>query len=221
VSDLSQIFLRPTGQGWLALAGGIPILGEPFPALAEHLLQHIDVSLPPVCVPGREASGSELKDIERLLLDLATLLSITPVPITIPEIPDLLQALPGLVVLAGGRSECWAADLQQPQLAAPLLDTLQAGGVILACGGACTAMGSQMLSSGVEAGCGWLPGGILVTPGSAETSEQEVKRALTGRDRAYLLELAGQSVFALGPAGEVEIWSEPNPKLLLSRGWTV
>ena len=213
-----EVFRRIRGEGWLVLAGGPPLLGRPYPHLAEHLLEHTDLSQPCRIL----VSGASTREQDQFLEDVDVLLD-SHVQVgtveTIAPAPDLGS---GLLALLGGDSESWLTALESKGLDGSLLETLTEGGVVLAAPEASACFGSWVFPSAsgeATSGLGWLPGAAVI-PGPVDPVDDErVRRLLNDRDKVYALGLATAAILALGPEGQVEVWGEASPRLTLGKGW--
>jgi hypothetical protein len=194
-------------------------LGTAFPALGDRLLEAVDFSLP---LLGIIPPGDALKELQALLTDLGILFeSQTSVTFTDTSPTEAVEPA-GLVILAGGDSLHWLEALDRTALEESLLRQLGGGGMVLALGAPAAALGSWMLpGEGEETviGLGWMPGGIVL-PGVGDPSTlPQVRELLASKARSYALGLLPDSALAVGPEGEVEVWSSLAPTLMLGKGW--
>ena len=213
-----EVFRRIRGEGWLVLAGGAPLLGRPYPHLAERLLEHTDLSQPCRIL----VSGAATRDQDQFLEDVDVLLN-SHVQVgaleTIAPAPDLGS---GLLALLGGDSGSWLAALGRKKLDESLLDTLTDGGVVLAAPQASACFGSWVFSSDsgeAAPGLGWLPGAAVIPGQEDPVDDERVRRLLNDRSKVYALGLPTSAILALGPEGQVEVWGEAPPRVALGKGW--
>jgi hypothetical protein len=96
------------------------------------------------------------------------------------------------------------------------------GAVILPTGSAAASLGTWYLSAtnAVEAGVGWVAGAIILTE-VAEPSEHDTVRSwLEEEPKGYALALAEHTLVALGPDGDIEVWGDAEPVIVLGPGWS-
>jgi hypothetical protein len=200
------------------MADALPEIGGAHRDLGERLLEHFDLSRPPACiaVPGADTTPvEEMAEILEGWLDVA-------VPLLAPrEMTAEDWRAAGLVILAGGPAESWVEALTPSTATSSTLDAIGEGSLVYAVGGAAEALGSWMFPVGgaPREALGWLPGGVIL-PGRADPAEVDgLTKLLAREDHSYALGLAEGAVLALGPQGEVEVWSESRPTIALGRGW--
>lgn len=132
------------------------------------------------------------------------------------------QGAIGGLVLHGGSPQDWVRSAPQLEWTeststSPFID------LVLLIGASCAAAGEWMLSApstdAVVSGLGWLPNGI-VTPGLVHPADlSPVRDLLVEAPRSYAIGLPPGGILAFGPSGELEIWSEIKPSILLGKGW--
>lgn len=205
--------------GWLVLASQVPRLGGETPELAQRLVERMDLSRPPVCLSMQEKPAEGL---DLLLEEFETLLGVRPAILSAELEPPAELALVGLILLTGGRTSAWVEALDNTLLGEVILQALQQGGVVFAMGPAAGAMGSWSLPQGAGEllpGLSWVAGAVVL-PGEGDPAERDpVRELLRENPRAYALGLAEHTLLALGPAGEIEVWGEAQPKIILGQGW--
>jgi hypothetical protein len=200
------------------MADALPEIGGTHRDLGERLLEHFDLARPPACIA---LPGAELSRIEQMAESLEAWLDVA-VPLLEPHAmttEDWRAA--GLVILAGGRAQAWMEALMPPSQASSVLEATAEGSLVYAVGGAAEALGSWRipLDGPPREALGWLPGGVIL-PGSADPAEVDGLTELLAREgHSYALGLAGGAILALGPQGQVEVWSESRPTIVLGRGW--
>lgn len=219
MTDADRVFRRDTQAGWLILSAEIPSLGDEYPQLAEHIVQRMNLSRPAASLLLGEYPpagwGDLLEGIEALFGHPVTNLSLAQ------PVPDELSNA-GLLVLGGGDRWSWLAELHGTRLEELVLRALHEGALILATGEMASVVGSWTLTPGQgreSPGLNWLPGAVVLPDERDPASLGSIQELLTRHDRAYALGLHSQSVVALGPGGEIEVWGERQPTLLLGRGW--
>jgi hypothetical protein len=213
------VFRRVGGEGWIVLAEDLPTFGGLQRNLADRLLERVDLSRPPVCLLAPEGDPDRM---ESFLDDLEAMLGTAAAVIELSEASQLDWGETGLLVLAGGPAEAWVQTLATPPQEPSDLSCQGPEGLLLAAGPSAAALGSWILDPNtglLGPGLGWLPGAILV-PGQDEPSEPEAVRSmLASQSLSYAVAMPPHAVLALGPAGQVEVWSESRPGLALGKGW--
>jgi hypothetical protein len=206
------------------LSGEVPKLGGSTPKLAEHLLEHIDLSWPPLFLLLEQ---ERLEAADRFIEDIETLLGVEARVLRVEEeepsgYASLSQAA-RLLILAGGDPQGWreALDPGYPGLDGGSL--MSKGRVLFVIGAAAAALGSWMFvesSNTIESGLGWVEGAILM-PGVMDPADLElVRRQLQAAPWAYAVGLPASVLLALGPERRIEVWSEHSPVIALGSGWS-
>jgi hypothetical protein len=134
--------------------------------------------------------------------------------------PDLASY--ELAILLGDDLDAWLDIFGETEAEDALLEALGTGMHVLAAGAAAEAIGSWAWSPrGDEfvGALGWLPGAILVAGEAATGDWGGALSVLARRRRAYALAIPPGDVVGLGPHGEVRLWGDPAPRLLLGPGW--
>lgn len=206
--------------GWVVLANQVPRLGGATPELAANLVERIDLSRPPVILTYSEPAPAGLAE---LIDDLSGLLGVKPVLLPAAAEPPAELAEQSMIVLAGGQPEDWVGLLSESPLGDLLLEALLQGAVILASGAAAASLGSWYLpdsANNPDFGVGWVAGAIIL-PGEEEPSENEIVRTLLEEEtKGYALALAGHTLVALGPDGDIQVWGQAEPVIMLGPGWS-
>lgn len=220
MTSAEEVLQHSSQSGWLVLASQIPRLGGETPELAERLLERMDLSRPPVCLTAEE---SPPQGLDLLLEEFETLLGVRPAVLPASLEPPTELAFVGLILLTGGTTSYWVEALENTLLGEVILQALQQGGVIFAVGPAAGAVGSWALPDSARepiSGLNWVAGAVVL-PGEAAPGEQEHVRAiLRDNPKAYALGLADHTLVALGPGGEIEVWGESQPTIILGQGWS-
>ncbi len=180
----------------------------------------MDLSRPSVCLAAEDVLTPEL---EGFLEDLETLFDVPVGLWRLEEEAPVELAGAGLVILVGGALEDWTNGLESTQLGELVLQALNQGGVILAVGLAAAAMGTWAFSTEngeLVSGLAWLPGALILTETLVDEEMELVKALLERQPKAYALGLGASSMIAFGPAGEVEVWGDEQPRLILGAGWS-
>jgi hypothetical protein len=206
--------------GWLVLAGEVPAAQVETSGISERLLERADLSLASVWIdlePGLHPGVEQIIDeMEPLLL--------APIERLGPE--DSLQDVDievGLILMSGRDLALWPPVLGSGGTGRWVGDRLDAGSVVFAGAAAAAALGELVFRDGVgdcgSPGAGWLPGAVLLPSASDPADHPGVKEYLLGTDRSYALGLQPGSAVAIGPQGQVEVWSGEPPRIVLGRGW--
>lgn len=216
-----QVFARSRPwQGWLILAGGLPAFHLEAPSVADRLLQKAATS---PCAVWIDAEVTLNAGVERMIDEIEPFLS-SPIERLGPEekAPDVdLEA--GLILMVGNDLNRWLQSIGSTPTGLWALRRLDEGSAVFACGAAAAVLGERAFSPvaddrGCE-GVGWLPGAVVL-PGTPDPAHQpQVKRYLSETDRSYALGLLDETVMAIGPQGQIEVWSGAPPKVVLGRGW--
>ena len=222
MTTLSNVLRRPGTMGWLILAGG-----DPVPELESTFVQR----LLELVAPGRTALSLVVdagQDAGQEFFEWFSDLAGQPVSVldAIPANAGVIQQAwleAGLVHLHGGSRVAWRELFADNLFRGYPEEILAPGSVLLASGASAGALGTWMLGEDggeISAGVDWLAGG-LVLPGEPSPSHiPAVVDLLDGVTPAYALGLPEGSTLALGPDGEVGVWSDPPPSILLGRGWS-
>jgi len=110
-SDSRGLFEDFKPQGWVMLTGAIPSIGGAFPDLADHLLEKIDPSRPPLGLMG---GGGRSQKMAALMEDLAVLIEVEGVVMALGEETEQIDRVPsdGKPLDCGGNTGCcfWLMD---------------------------------------------------------------------------------------------------------------
>jgi len=218
-SDSRGLFEDFKPQGWVMLTGAIPSIGGAFPDLADHLLEKIDPSRPPLGLMG---GGGRSQKMAALMEDLAVLIEVEGVVMALGEETEQHIENAGMIVLAGGKTQEWLQAFEHSDLEQRLIEFLQMGNLLIAAGTPAAVFGSWTLpedGAPLKKGLEWLPGAIVL-PGTGEPAEiPEVSELLASSGRLFALGLPPETALAVGPGGEAGVWSLASPKLVLGKGW--
>ncbi|NIM93932.1 MAG: hypothetical protein GTO18_09510 [Anaerolineales bacterium] len=217
MSQLSELFKRPEGDGWLVLADKLPALQGEFANLADKLITHCDLSYLPICI-----SAEEKPSLTDLVHDLQSLLDLELQWITLDEAASIDAFDPGLVILTGGKSTTWVDGLITSDIGRGLLQSLQDGALVFVSDSAAAALGTWVVDQPEDEpfqGLGWLQGAIISHRLEDPAESPIILDLLSRSEPLFALGLAGGRIFALGPGEEVELWGIGSPTLVLGRGW--
>lgn len=221
MTQTPQMFNHTFNSAWLVLATHESIQPPFIFDLCVQLGGLIDEGSPLVLVEGPESDNEEVEALLARLQD-----SFAPGEIKVLPLKDFMlddnQGRVGVLILYGGTPQDWVVEARRfkskaysPDL--PLID------LTIVIGGACAAIGEWKLKwpspDDIDSGLGWLPRGI-VTPGLSHPADLPAVRDLLANEvRSFAIGLPPGSSIALGPAGELEIWSEVKPGVILGKGW--
>lgn len=219
VSRPEDVIHHRSEAGWVVLASRVPRLGGATPELAERLLERMDLSRPPVCLIGEREAPPELAV---LLDEFETLLGVRPAVLDAGLEPPAELAAISLLILVGGSTRGWIQSLDNTLLGELVLQALAAGGIVLAVGPAAGAVGSWALPNASQdtiSGLNWIGSAVILPDETAPGELEPVKGLLRAQTKAFALGLAPDTVVALGPSGEIEVWGEARPTIILGSGW--
>jgi hypothetical protein len=219
LTHAEDVLHHESDAGWVVLASQVPRLGGETPALAEHLVERMDVSRPAACLvsPDGEPAGLDL-----FLEEIEVLLQLQPALLDASLEPPAELANASLIMLVGGSNQEWIERLDQTLLGDLLLQALADGAILLAVGPAAGATGTWSLSDDGESlldGLGWVVGAVVVADGSTPAGHEPIRMLLGERPRSYALGLGQHTLVALGPHGEIEVWGDYQPTVILGKGW--
>jgi hypothetical protein len=211
------MFQHSFNTAWLVLATQEAVHPPFLFDLSVQLGGLIDEGSPIILVEGIGSDGEGVGSLVESLQD-----SLAPGEISIQNLEEFALAqrsgrVGGLILYAGSPQDWVAeADRYQSPISSPDLPLID---LTLLIGGACAAAGEWKLTSeAIEPGLGWLPRGI-VTPGLPHPADLPAVRELLSREsRSYAIGLPPGGSIALGPSGELEIWGEVNPGVILGTG---
>lgn len=219
MAGIDQVFQRDTHTGWLILSAEVPTLGHDYPELAEHIVQRMNLARPAASLLLGPIPPSGWLE---LLEGLEALFGHPVVPVSPDQPPPAELVNAGLVLLGGGDELAWMDALQGTRLEELILRALRDGALILAAGPVSGILGTWAILPGQDdpqPALNWLPGAIVLPEGGDPSDREEVQELLATGPQGYALGLQPLSVVALGPAGEIEVWGETKPVLVLGQGW--
>jgi hypothetical protein len=221
MSSGARVLRRPGSMGWLVLGYGSFRLSAEDPVV-QRILELIDQGRPMLLLEAGSDShaGTDFPEWMSELIG-QPLVSLTGTAENAAQIREAwLNA--GLIYLAGGTQEAWKQLIGEQTFQGYPEEILTDASVMIAGGMSSGVFGTWMLDSpGGElvSGLGWLEGGVIMPGEASPSSEPAVLELLEGMEPAYALGLPADSHLALGPDGEIEVWSEAPPAILLGRGW--
>jgi hypothetical protein len=216
-----ELFRHTFNSAWLALATHEALYPPYLYDLSLEMAALVEETAPVVIVQASDGQEQTLAPLVAQLND--TLGSDRIHSQTLSDVDfSAHQGGIGCLVLQGGSPVDWVQDKPKFEWEtspsdSPLID------LVLLIGAPCAAVGEWMISAPnpeiVVPGLGWLPHGI-VTPGLGHPADlAPVKDLLLDEPRSFAIGLPSGGILALGPTGELEIWSEVKPGILLGKGW--
>ena len=223
MSKPRKVFQRLQTYGWLVLSSTLPSLGGETPQLTERLLERIDLSYLPLFLTTDETIDFKMQEF---IDDVETLLD---VPVTVIRIQRVSKAEldeacmnASLIVLAGSRVDEWI-KIFDPSTAILMPEQMMGESkLVLVSGSAASIMGSwTFMEHGNQLipGLGWLPGAVVLPEVLYPTESPDPKQLLSEQKFSYALGITQGAILALGPEGEIEVWSETTPVVTLGTGW--
>ncbi len=216
-----EIFARARPWlGWLVLAGEVPEAHLDTSEISGRLLERADPSLAAVWI---DPEARLDPGVERIIDEMEPLLS-APIERLGPgdDIPGSDVEV-GLILMTGGDLALWADMLGSGSAGQWVGDRLDDGSIVFAGAAAAAALGELVFRDGVRdrgtAGAGWLPGAVLLPSVSDPADHPDVREYLSDTDHSYALGLQPGTAVAIGPQGQVEVWSSEPPRIVLGRGW--
>lgn len=210
-------------MGWLTVAGTPPVLDRFNAQIPERLLELADLSRQPLLITPDPVLE---EDLERFVGDLEIFLGaeiqiVNPIDLGDESLRQLwLNA--GIVLLAGGTGAFWHELIAERLFRIRPQEILAEGAVLFAFGPAAGVMGAWMLDSKdqhIDQGLGWIIGAVVIATNHDPAEIAAIRNHLEDREGVFALGLPDGAMLALGPRGEVEVWSEKAPVLLLGSGW--
>ncbi len=95
--------------------------------------------------------------------------------------------------------------------------------MIVAIGPAAAAIGTWTVPTSeddIVPGLKWLPGALILPGEPAPADLDKVRTLLEDQPKAYALGLREASLVAFGPEGQIEVWGDAQPRLILGSGWS-
>lgn len=207
-------------SGWLVVAGGVPAIPLELPGIADRLLAKTHPSLAAVWIDPEPGPNP---GIERLIEEIEPLL-FAPVERVGPgdAMPDDAVDV-GLILVGGGDPDCWLKTLGSAAMGRWVSDRLDDGSAVFATGAAAAVLGSHVFDDEADpvgdTGLGWLTGAVLL-PGILDPADcPGVRQYLSKTVHSYALGLPEGTAVAIGPQGQIEVWTGEPPKIVLGRGW--
>lgn len=215
MTSAAPVLRRPSGDGWLWLAGSFRIPAADLVSSLAEIEKTVGRPRQAIILSARAAAVPDLGEVRRWMG------ANVPVhPLASPEFPSL--AAIELAAMVGDDLDAWLDGFGDSEAEDALLEGLGRGLHILAVGASAEAVGSWAWSPRGEefvGALGWLPGAVVLTGEAAIADWGTSRSILARRRRAYALALAPGNMVGLGPRGEVRLSGQPAPRLLLGPGW--
>jgi len=192
--------------------------------LMERMLALIDLSYPPLCLT---LGSDDFKAVDDFIDDYETL---TGVELTVVDLWDLSYeqtvaavSQAGFVFFVGGLALDWVAQIDPLGSGNSAADFFRQNRMIMVLGPVVASLGSWVFSpldGDIKSGLDWIPNAVVLPDEAAPMEDDRIRALLAGRERAFAIGLPHDSIFALGPQGNVEVWSAMKPVIALGRGWS-
>ncbi len=192
--------------------------------LMERMLALIDLSYPPLCLM---LGADETEAVDEFLDDYETL---TGVEMTVIDLWDLSHeeaitavSQAGFVIFTGGLALDWVAQIDPQGSGNSVVDFFQQERMIMVMGPVVASLGSWVyspLEGDIKPGLDWIPNAVVLPDEVAPMGDDRIRALLARQERAYAIGLSHDSIFALGPQGNVEVWSSTKPVIALGKGWS-
>jgi hypothetical protein len=223
MAEAGSIFRRLGSMGWLALAGSPPQLNQAGAQISERILEIADLSRPPLIFYPEPSLSPHLKmftdDLEILLENKFQV--VQPNDYEDVELRELwLNA--GIMIMGGGSQAYWHGLIGKRLFRTKPQEILAEGALLFAFGSSAGLMGAWAYNQGIhelEAGLGWIMGGIVLPTNTDPAEIAAVRNHIEGHEDIIALGLPDGALLALGPDDQVEVWTEEAPVLLLGKGW--
>ncbi len=219
----SRIFERSGSRGWVILAGEMPFdRGAETSALAS-----INSVMGPegalvVLAPGEDVPSSIqpfVSDFEERLG--GNLKIIDPLDVDQTLIQSTCQKA-RLVLVMGGDRKGWAASFAEGRMPADPDLIVAENSVLIAIGCLVSVLGEwtyESESDQISEGIGWFPNALFLLSSEAPAMKRGVRQKIEAHMKSYAISIAPDTIIGVGPQGQVEIWSEAAPEILLGQGW--
>ncbi|MFN2275726.1 MAG: hypothetical protein ACK2TX_12860 [Anaerolineales bacterium] len=219
MSAQTKVLRRPGTMGWLVLAHGQLEMDIESTAV-QRLVEIVD--------PGRtmlllEMDSETSDDFPLWLAELTNqeVVRFAARPGNVDEIrTSWIDA--GLIFAQGGSPSAWREFISTDLFRGYPEEILGERSVLIAVGSVAGALGTWMLpsrDSELVPGLGWLDGGLVLPGRSRPSAGPATMELLESAVPCYALGIPEGVMLALGPAGEVELWSNVSPAIVLGRAW--
>lgn len=221
MSSTGTVLQRPGSMGWLVLNSG-QLEFEIDTIICQRLLELVDQDRNFLLLEMESPSWKPIEFPDSFaVLAGQDLLKMEAAAVNADPIRQAwLNA--GLIFAVGGTLLSWQEFIGIHLFQGYPEEILAEGSILVTSGASAGALGSWMLeasSSDLLPGLGWLESGLILPGVSEPAADPVVFELLEEPSPAYALGLPGESALALGPGGEVEVWSGTPPAILLGRGW--
>jgi hypothetical protein len=217
----AEIFVRARPWlGWLVLAGQVRQSDVDASDIIGRLLDKADPSLTAFWL---DPESSPDPGLERIIDEIEPLLSAPIERLGAGDDVPRESVEVGLILMAGSDLALWTDVLGSTGAGQWVGDRLDDGSVVFAAAAAASALGELVFGEGVREcgihGAGWLPRAAVLSSDSDPADHPDLKDYLSETDHSYALGLQPGTAVAIGPQGQVEVWSGEPPRIVLGQGW--
>jgi len=125
-------------------------------------------------------------------------------------------------VLLGGEAGEWVDWIGGHLFRGTPQEVIAEDSLLLAVGAAASALGTWWFDARegkIARGLGWLMGAVVVLSEVDPGEIEPVLDWLEAQKGIYAMGLQPGAILAVGPGGELEVWGDQAPTVLLGRGW--
>ena len=219
----SRIFERRGSRGWVILTGETPFDRDAETSALESIKSIMgSEGVLVVLAPGGDVPSSIqpfVSDFEKRLG--GNLIIIDPLDVDQTLIQSTCQKA-RLVLAMGGDREGWAASFAEGRMPVDPDLIVAENSVFIAIGSLVSVLGEWTYESErdqITEGIGWFPNALFLLSSEAPATEGGVRQKIEAQMKSYAISIAPDTILGVGPQGQVEIWSEAAPEILLGQGW--
>lgn len=223
MTAISRIFGRRGSRGWMILAGESSFdRGLETSALGSiKRLMGTEGSMT-VLAPGGKIPSSIQPFINYFEVQLGGSLKIIDPLDADPAIIQTTCQKAQLVLAVDGNREDWAAAFSEERMPADPDLIVNENSVFIATGSLVSVLGEWTYDADrdqISEGIGWFPDAIILLGPEAPATKKVVRQKIEAHMKSYAISIAPETIVGIGPQGQVEIWSEVAPEILLGKGW--
>lgn len=223
MTGFSQIFERRGARGWVILTGESPAFHGTGTSILDALLRtespegalvilvpggEIPLAIQPFVDEFRTQLGSGIKMVDPWEMEQANLLE------------TCFNAQ--LVMAVGGSRDDWVGLFLEGRLPSDPDLIIDENSVFMAIGSLVTLLGEWTYdpdTDQISDGVGWFPRAIILLTSTAPALKDGVQQKIKSQTKSYALSLAPDTIIGVGVQGQIEIWSDVAPEILLGQGW--